>query len=145
MISKGRLSESSEENFCAVDPLASQHGASIRWTNASSEMVVTLRNLSGMPLSTLFNNAPPGALMNAHKCQQRVARRTNCHKCQQGAVGHRHGSQNLAINQRWSLPCRITLASTTVLHVSTWRSRDTHCPCSSQPLGEGGGEGQMHN
>jgi hypothetical protein len=37
----------------------------------------------------------------------------------------------LAINRRWLSPSRITLASTTALHVSTRRSRDTHCPCSS--------------
>jgi len=33
-----------------------------------------------------------------------------------------------AINRRWSLPSRINLASSTVLQVSTRRSRDTHCP-----------------
>ena len=39
----------------------------------------------------------------------------------------------LAIDRRQSSPSSITLASTTALHVSTQRSRDTHCPCSSAP------------
>ena len=52
----------------------------------------------------------------------------------------------LAINQRRSSPCGITPASTTALHVSTRRSRDTRCSCCSArrrpPVawtGEGGG------